>query len=254
MTRTQRQIEEHRHGTGCVQVRDRTGRPRAGVLVWAEQETHAFVFGCVAPELDTLPEADRQRCTARLADLFNRIVPADQPAERGVLRYEVPPNAHLGRVRVELDRLAAAGLPLEVYVRGRSVGLGRAPESPGKMAGRAAELYTLCFAHPAVRGIFWHGVWDGEVATAGGGLLRRDLAPRPAFHFLHKLIDTVWHTRAGGETDTDGLFRFRGFCGDYRVAARVGAAAATIGRVSCQRGARFGDEDATPTLLLDANG
>jgi hypothetical protein len=242
VTRTQWQIEEHRKGTACLQVRDGAGRPCPGVAVWVEQETHAFGFGCVVPDLGALPEPDRQRYSARLAEVFNRLVPAGQPTDPGVGRYDVPESAHLGRVRVDLDRLAAAGLPLEVHVRGRCVGLG-GPESPGvavsrdrAAAERVAALYTLCFAHPGVGAVVWNGFWDGEEGAADGGLLRRDLAPRPAFQFLRKLIGIAWHTRASGETDADGLFRFRGFFGDYRVAARLGQVAATTALFPFHRG------------------
>src|SRR5262249_17978795 len=162
---------------------------------WAEQESHAFVFACLAPDLGALPESDRERCAAQLAELFNRVLPAGQPPDPGVLRFEVPEAADLGRLRVSLDRASAAGPPLALHVAGSAVGL---------EADRAAELYPLCFAHPAVRAIVWHGFWDGEESAGGAGLLRLDLAPRPAYRFLHKLIDTVWHTRASGETDADG--------------------------------------------------
>jgi hypothetical protein len=229
VTRTQRQIEEHRQGTACIQVRDRAGRPCAGVAVWLEQETHAFAFSCVIPDLTALPESDRERCSARLADVFNCLVPAGQPTVPGVRRYDVPASAHLGRVRVDLDQIAATGLPLAVHVRGRCVGLGAEVGASVERAAaeRVAALYTLCFGHPAVCAIVWHEFWDGEEGAVGGGLLRRDLAPRPAYHFLHKLIGTVWHSRASGQMDAEGLFRFRGFFGDYRVAARRGEEAAT---------------------------
>jgi len=91
---------------------------------------------------------------------------------------------------------------------------------------RAAALYALCFAHPAVRAILWDGFWEGEGA-AGSGLLRLDFSPRPAHRYLHKLINIVWHTRARGQTNRDGRFRFRGFFGDYRVAAQAGETATT---------------------------
>src|SRR5262249_21781807 len=124
---------------------------------------------------------------------------------------------------LDLDRLSSAGPPLEAHACGRCVGLG--PDCDERAAAdRTAALYTLCFAHPAVVGIVWHGLRDGE---EGGGLLRRDCAPKPAFRFLHKLIGTVWHTRAAGVTGPDGCFRFRGFFGDYRVAARPGDTATT---------------------------
>jgi hypothetical protein len=228
LTRTQRQIEEHRQGVACVEVRDSAGRPCPGVAVWAEQETHAFVFACVAPDLTTLPEPDRPRCRDRLAEVFNRLVPAGRPVAPGMLRVDVPEAVHLGRFVRELDRLSESGLPLDVHVRGRAVGLAGSEIDERAAAERVAELYTLCFAHPAVAVVTWDGVWDGEDAAGGGGLLRRDLAPRTAFRYLHKLIGSVWHSRARGETDTEGQFRFRGFFGDYRVAARLGEGPAAV--------------------------
>ena len=49
-----------------------------------------------------------------------------------------------------------------------------------------------------------------------------------------KVIGTIWHTRASGQTDAEGRFSFRGFFGDYSVAARVGEEAAVIARLSCR--------------------
>jgi hypothetical protein len=182
-----------------------------------EQESHDFLFGCVVPDLE-LSEADRSRYRARLEEVFNRVEQASRPADGAALRVDVPDRVSLGALRLRLDRLSTDA-PLEVHVRGRTAGI---PElSERDSARRLAELYALCFATAAVRGIFWHGFWDGEKGVEGG-LLRRDLSPRPAFRVLQKLIDTVWHTRARGVTDADGQFRFRGFHGDYRVGVRVG--------------------------------
>ena len=243
MTRTQRQIEEHRQGESCIEVRDGAGWPCGGVPVWVEQETHAFVFGCVAPDLESLPEPDQQRCAARLGEVFNRLANVGEPPEPGAIRVDVPDGVRLGQFLLDLERLSASGRPLDVHAHGRSVGLGpradtRADERAP--AERVAALYTLCFAHPAVRGIFWNGFWDGEVGADGGGLLRLDFAPKPAFRFLQKLIGTVWHSRASGETDRDGRFRFRGFFGDYRVATRIGEEPAVVTRQSLLAQPEFG--------------
>jgi hypothetical protein len=243
VTQTQRQIEEHRQGEACVEVRDAAGRPCVGVAVWVEQETHAFTFGCVAPDLDALPEADRLHCSARLDELFTRIIPANAPSEPGGMRVDVPDAVHLGQFRLELDRLATDGLPLDAYVRGRSLGLASGADRLEEVeshehlaAEQVAALYTLCFAHPAVRAIHWRGFWNGEEMAAGGGLLRLDFAPRRAFRYLHKLIGTTWHSRANGQTDRDGRFRFRGFFGDYRMVARVGEEPTTTALMSHRAG------------------
>ena len=234
MTRTQRQIEEHRQGQACLEVWS-AGRPCPGVGVWAEQETHAFAFGCVAPDPASLPEAVRQRCHDRLTEVFNRLMSADQPTEPGVLRVEVQQGIRPGQLLRELDRLSSPGRALEVRVSGRSAGLG--PDVDERAAAeRVAELYTLCFAHPGVCAIVWEGFWDGEPGADGGGLLRRDFSPRPAFRYLQKLIGTVWHSRAAGETDEAGRFHLRAFFGDYRVAARIGEEPATVGVLCCRPG------------------
>jgi hypothetical protein len=212
LTRTQRQIEAHRKSDAVVPIRDDAGRPCPGVAVWVEQESHEFRFGCV-PSLDGLSETERTRYQPRLAEAFNCVEPV-----AGARRVDVMERTHLGALRLRLDE-RAAGSPLDVHVCGETVGIAELDER--ESAGRLAELYTLCFAHAAVRGVFWHGLWDGEEG-ARGGLLRQDLSPRPAFRVLHKLIDVVWHTRADGVTDADGLFRFRGFFGGYRVGAAVG--------------------------------
>ena len=108
----------------CIEVRDPAGRPCAGVPVWVEQETHAFVFGCVAPDLQALLEPDRQRCLIQLNQVFNRLTPAGQSPDPGVIPVRVPEGVELGRFQRHLAGVAGGGLPLEVYVWGRNVGPG----------------------------------------------------------------------------------------------------------------------------------
>ncbi len=226
MTRTQRQIEEHRQGEVCIEVRDSAGSC-SDVPIWAEQESHAFVFGCVLPKWEGATEEDWQRIADRLHEVFNRVMDDTRP-DSSAIRVDVPDDVRLSQFQSELDERAEAGKPLEVWIRGASVGL-NAEDDSRAVAERVAALYTLCFAHPAVCGI----IWAGET-VAGGGLLRRDGSPRPAFRYLHKLIGTVWHSRASGETDAAGRFRFRGFFGDYRVAARMNEAPATVAVFACK--------------------
>jgi hypothetical protein len=250
VTRTQRQIEAFRQGDAWVQVRDASGRPCAGVPVSVEQESHEFLFGCVVPDLTTFSDEQRPRYRARLDEASNRLVLAEPtPLEPGVLRVDAPERVHLGLLRLRLDRLAASGLPLHVHVWGETVGMTEAGASGDAERGfgrRVAELYTLCFSHPSVGGVFWNGFVDGGPGARGGGLLRRDLAPRYAHKALQKLIGTVWRSRARGKTDADGRFGFRGFFGDYRVVADVGGPSAWVDAFALRRG---GPGRAAPFLL-----
>jgi hypothetical protein len=240
LTRTQRHLEAFRQGDACIEVRDSLGRCRAGVPVSVEQESHVFRFGCVVPDLKTLSDSERPRYRERLDEVFNCLVPAGQPPspEPNVLRVDVAERVHLGLLRLRLDRLAAAGLPLQVHVWGETVGMGEADSTDfgeRQVGQRVAELYTLCFAHPSVDGTYWNGFADGEPGVRGGGLLRRDLAPKYAHKVLRKLIGSVWHTRAAGVTDAAGRFRFRGFFGAYRVVADLGEPTARVDTITVHR-------------------
>jgi hypothetical protein len=228
VTRTQRQIDACRQGDACIPVRDASGRACAGVAVSVEQESHAFAFGCVVPDLTAFSDAERMRYRTRLDEVFNRLVaPGAPPAvEPNVLRVELAERIHLGQLRLRLDQLAASGVPLQVHVWGETVGMTDLSEHDAGR--RIAELYTLCFAHPSVAGMFWNGFADGEPGVRSGGLLRRDFAPKYAHKVLQKLIGFDWHTRAAGVTDAAGLFHFRGYYGDYRLVAHIGQPTAFV--------------------------
>ena len=86
----------------------------------------------------------------------------------------------------------------------------------------ACDYYRLWFSHPAVHGITWWNMPDsagaaGHEATLASGLLNADLTPKPAYTALHQLIQNEWRTRLTAITDGDGVLRFRGFHGGYRL-------------------------------------
>jgi hypothetical protein len=242
LTRTQRHIEEYRQGDACIQVRDAAGRPCRGIPISVEQESHQFLFGCVVPDLGELAEAERQLYRARLDEVFNSLVPAalPEPLPPNVLRVDVAERIHLGLLRHRLDHLAASGFTLHVHVWGQAAGMTETADSAGPserdVGRRVAALYTLCFGHPSVDGVFWNGFADGEGTVRDGGLLRRDLAPKYAHKVLQKLIGSLWHSRAAGVTDAEGRFGFRGFFGNYRVVATTGEPHALVKTVTLHRG------------------
>lgn len=85
----------------------------------------------------------------------------------------------------------------------------------------AVKFYRVCFAHPAVRAITWWDLINLGSFIPGGGMLRRDLSPKPVYEQLKQLIHKEWKTKASGTTDAEGRFAFRGFFGTYKVVITV---------------------------------
>ncbi len=111
------------------------------------------------------------------------------------------------------------------------------PEGEKRQAEQVREFYTVLFSHPAVQAITW---WDfsdrGAWLGAPAGLVRRDMTPKPAYEALRKLIKEDWWTaEVRLTTDAAGQVRFRGFLGDYTVAARGAAGAFRLERPGTAR-------------------
>lgn len=119
-----------------------------------------------------------------------------------------------------LDRYADFHLPIHITEI-------TIPTLPCTHAGEAtqAELvrdyYRLWFSHPAIEAITWWNLADGTAAPTEnkwcGGLLRKDLSPKPAFTVLQNLIQKEWHTEGLSESGTNADVEFRGFYGEYEI-------------------------------------
>jgi endo-1,4-beta-xylanase len=81
----------------------------------------------------------------------------------------------------------------------------------------AVKFYGVAFAHPAVRAVTWWDLCDQGSWLPGGGMLRKDMSPKPVYDQLKHLIHDEWKTRDSGATDDSGRFAFRGFFGSYRI-------------------------------------
>ena len=81
------------------------------------------------------------------------------------------------------------------------------------------RFYRVCFSLPAVESIGWWDLTDYSAWQEGGGLLRADLSPKPAYTALKDLIHKAWRTEVKRTTDKNGLCKFRGFHGKYHVRA-----------------------------------
>lgn len=89
-------------------------------------------------------------------------------------------------------------------------------------AAYAEEFYRICFAHPAVVALTWWDLSDHGSWLEGGGMLRKDMSPKPVYNRLKKLIHETWHTEKTLVTDGEGHAAFRGFQGDYEVTVTAG--------------------------------
>ena len=85
----------------------------------------------------------------------------------------------------------------------------------------AVKFYRLAFAHPAVRAITWWDLCDQGSWLPGGGMLRKDMSPKPVYDELWQLIHHEWQTSVSGATDDAGRFAFRGFLGSYRIVIKA---------------------------------
>jgi GH35 family endo-1,4-beta-xylanase len=96
------------------------------------------------------------------------------------------------------------------------------PEGEKYQAEKVKEFYTVLFSHPAVEAITWWDFTDqGAWQRAPAGFLRKDMTPKPAYEQLHSLIKDKWWTRTEARPAAGGRMSFRGFLGQYKVAARV---------------------------------
>ncbi len=128
-------------------------------------------------------------------------------------------------VMTTFDRLSELGLPL--HITEFTPQSAAKPISGGWRAGVwneetqaefAVEFYTLAFGHPAIKSIHWWGLSDRWIWLEGGGLLDKNLDPKPVYNQLKQLIKEKWMTKGLGlKTDKEGVTKLRGFYGIYEV-------------------------------------
>jgi GH35 family endo-1,4-beta-xylanase len=151
----------------------------------------------------------------------------------------------LDHVQAVLDRYAALGKELHITEFTPASGGDKITGShlagvwdEAAQADYAVKFYRVCFAHPSVRAITWWDLSDQNSWRPGGGMLRKDMTPKPVYEQLHRLIHEEWQTSLSGVADAAGRYAFRGFLGAYRVAVELGGAKANqqfqLGRNSAQ--------------------
>jgi GH35 family endo-1,4-beta-xylanase len=122
-----------------------------------------------------------------------------------------------------LDQLGSLGLPVLITEYDQAW-KGMAED---EQAAALRRFVSICFAHPAVRGIYLWGFWEGRHWRKGCGLWREDWTIKPNGQAWVDLMTRDWHT-SGEMPATNGRLRFRGFPGTYRLTWPDGAGEARV--------------------------
>ncbi len=163
----------------------------------------------------------------RFRDYAKGLLAKGAPLDAIGLQAHDPPNWYSPqRVFETLDTLAEVGVDLHITeftfrsngeaIRGGFVEGNWDEEKHGEFYDM---FYRYCFSHPRVKAITMWAMWDGSSWQQQGGIVRRDLTPKPAYEALNRLINQEWRTTVSAETDADGRLTFRGFHGRYEAVA-----------------------------------
>ena len=132
-------------------------------------------------------------------------------------------QAHIGgapispaEVLVELDRVAAIGLPIKIT----EFDINTPDEA--MQADYTRDFYIAAFSHPAVNGITMWGFWEGRHWIPKAALMTKNWSPKPNYEAYLNLVRKEWWTRETGATDQAGKWSGRGFKGDYSITVQVG--------------------------------
>jgi len=138
----------------------------------------------------------------------------------GMLNGKSLPPAQIAAV---YERFGKLGLPL--YISEITVP-GNGENGAELQAAIVANLYRLWFSTPQMAGVTWWNLGDGaafqEENKALGGLLDKEMKPKPAYEALDRLINKEWKTALTLRTDAAGEAKFRGFHGKYSIRVATG--------------------------------
>ncbi|MCF0215354.1 MAG: endo-1,4-beta-xylanase [Fibrobacteraceae bacterium] len=120
-------------------------------------------------------------------------------------------------VKERLDKIATLGLPIKVTELDFGTWDNGLTISEEKQASEYETFLRSAFSHPAVNGILMWGFWDGRHWIKNGGIIAMDGREKPAAKTIYNLWHKTWTTEATATADENGVAKFRGFKGRYKV-------------------------------------
>lgn len=121
-----------------------------------------------------------------------------------------------------LDRFGRFGLPIETT----EFDINTTDEQV--QADYTRDYMTTTFSHPAVSGFLMFGFWESDHWIPNAASWRKDWTIKPSGEVYTDLVFHQWWTDAQGRTDKAGIYRTRGFLGDYQITATRGGSAKTV--------------------------
>lgn len=115
-----------------------------------------------------------------------------------------------------LDRYESLGLPVRVTEFDINT------DDEELQADYTRDFLIALFSHASVVGVQHWGFWEGAHWIPQAAMYRKDWSEKPNARAYKALVLEEWRTRATGATDAAGVWRGRGFFGDYVVTVEWG--------------------------------
>lgn len=123
------------------------------------------------------------------------------------------------KVLERLDKFAAFGLPIQISEFDIN------SDDDDFKARYMADFMTAVYSHPSVVGFMQWGFWAGSHWFPSAALWDNDWNLRVNGKVFTKLVGKTWRTDVEGYSGTDGMYKIRGFTGEYEIVVRRGGKA-----------------------------
>jgi len=126
------------------------------------------------------------------------------------------------RVLEVLDRFAQFGKDIEVTEFDVNI------TDEQLQADYTRDFLTACFSHPSMKNFMMWGFWQADHWRPNAAMFRTDWSTKPNYDVWRNLVYGQWWTDVQGTAGPDGVYRTRGFLGDYDVDVTVNGQTQTL--------------------------
>ena len=147
----------------------------------------------------------------QLENLLANGVPIGGIGCQGHLAHSFPTITPAEHVQKTLDKLAQFNLPIKIteclFIF----------DDEQTQAEQLRKLFPIYFAHPNVEAILMWGFWEGAHWKPHAAMWKKDWTPTPQALAYRDLVFRQWWTEVSGTANGEGVFKTRGFYGDYKI-------------------------------------